>query len=75
VIHGVILNYDMEHIHSWPDGHPCPEACVGRSPKNPKHYKVFKYRTDLQAAGFQPVHGMPVVFGCWSDFTRLTDSV
>ena len=55
------------------DGHPCPAVCVGRSPRNSKYYKVFKYRTDLQTAGFEPVAGMPVVFGRWSDYTRLTE--
>jgi hypothetical protein len=71
---GVILDYDMEHVTSWPRGHPRPEACVGRSPKNAKHYKVFKYRTDLQGASFEPVPGVPLVFGRWSEYARLTDS-
>jgi hypothetical protein len=68
VIGGVILDYDMDRVHDWPYGQPRPDACIGRSQKNPKYYKVFKYRSELEAAGFEPVTGMPVVFGRWSDY-------
>ena len=36
----VTLDYDMETVHSWSDGHARPEACVGRSKDDPKHYQV-----------------------------------
>jgi len=28
---GVSLDYDMETVHSWPNGARSPEACLGRS--------------------------------------------
>src|SRR5947209_2826741 len=31
VIDDVSLDYDMEAVHSWPNGHPRPEACVGQN--------------------------------------------
>jgi hypothetical protein len=71
VAEGVSLEYDMEAVHSWPDGHPRPDACVGRDPDNPNHYKVFKYCNERQAAGYHPVAGTPAVFGSWSDYLKL----
>lgn len=71
VTEGVRLDYDMEAVHSWPDGDPCPEVCVGRAKDDPKHYKVFRYRRDCEAAGYAPIPGMPLVFGAWSDYLRV----
>jgi hypothetical protein len=71
VVEDVVLDYDMEAIHSWPHGHARPDACVGQDPNTPKEYKVFKYKSDLQAAGFKPIAGTAVVFGSWSDYLRL----
>jgi len=71
VIEGVDLDYDMEAVHSWPDGDDSPEACVGRANDNPKRYKVFKYRRELQPAGYQPVAGTAVVFGSWADYLKV----
>lgn len=71
VIEGVRLDYDMEQVHSWPDGHARPEASVGRAPDDSKHYKVFKYIRDRQAAGYQQVTGTPVVFGSWADYLNI----
>jgi hypothetical protein len=71
LVEGVTLDYDMEAVHSWPDGHPRPEVCVGRDPDKPKHYKVFKYVSERQAAGYEPVAGLPAVFGSWKDYLKL----
>jgi hypothetical protein len=68
---GVFLDYDMESVHSWPDGTAQPEACLGQSPDNPNHYKVFKYQSDLEASGYTPVSGSVVVFGSWGDYAAL----
>jgi hypothetical protein len=71
VVEGVSLDYDMEAVHSWPDGHPRPEPSVGRAKDDPKRYKVFKYSSDRQSAGYEPVTGTVLVFGSWSDYVRL----
>jgi hypothetical protein len=61
----------MDAVHDWPDDSACPEAAVGRDGNDVKHYKVFKYRSEREAAGYQPVEGMAVVSGSWSDYLRL----
>lgn len=68
---GVTLDYDMQAVHSWPEGQQRPDACLGRDPNDPKHYKVFKYRHELDAAGFAFVSGTPFVFGAWSDYAKI----
>jgi len=67
---GVELDYDMEAIFAWADGEDRPEARVGRDPSHPKRYKVFKYERECRAAGYEPVAGMPAVFGTWLDYLR-----
>jgi hypothetical protein len=69
VIEGVTLDYDMNAIHLWPDGQPRPNPQLGRDPKHPKHYKVFKFPEELQAAGFEFVHfNTPFFAYSWSDY-------
>lgn len=71
IIEGVSLDYDRKTVHSRLDGHDRPEVCVGRAEDNPKHYKVFKYKSELQSAGYQPVAGNVLVFGTWADYIKL----
>jgi hypothetical protein len=71
VLEGVTLDYDMEAVHSWPDGEARPEASVGLDPNNSTHYKVFKYDSERQAAGFQQVRGTALGFGSWNDYYQV----
>ena len=72
VIDGVSLDYDMNAIHHWPDGQPHPNPQLGRDPKNPKHYVVFKCPDELRAAGFKFVHfNTPFVAYSWPDYRKL----
>jgi hypothetical protein len=71
VIDDVSLDYDMEAVHRWPNGEAQPEVCVGHAPDDPRHFKVFPYTAERQAAGFEPVPGDPIVFGSWSDYLKL----
>jgi hypothetical protein len=71
VVENVTLDYDMDSVHTWPDGQTRPDACVGRAPDNPNRFKVFKYCADRQAAGYLPVAGTAVVFGSWRDYVAL----
>ncbi len=50
-VDAVVLDYNMELVHHWPEGDPCPEVCVGRAKDDPKRYKVFRYGSDCDAAG------------------------
>ncbi|MFO0969058.1 MAG: hypothetical protein U0793_26185 [Gemmataceae bacterium] len=68
---GVTLDYDLNAVHSWPDGACMPEACLGRAPDNPKHYKVFKYAREREAAAYEAIPGTTAPFGSWKDYARL----
>ncbi|MFL5338579.1 MAG: hypothetical protein ACJ8F7_00280 [Gemmataceae bacterium] len=71
VIEGVSLDYDMNAIHIWPDGEDSPNPQLGRNPKNPKHYKVFKFPQELRTAGFEFVNSnTPFVTYSWSDYRK-----
>ena len=71
VVEGVALDYDMNDIHLWPQGQPRPNPQLGRDPKKPKHYQVFKFPDDLQAAGFELVHfNTPFFAYSWSEYRK-----
>jgi hypothetical protein len=68
----VRLDYNMEQVHIWRDGEDAPEVCVGRRKSDPSSYKVFKYESELRAnPDYDPVMGNPLVFGSWSDYSKL----
>jgi len=64
----VNLDYDMNRIHSWPDGErACPE--LGQDQSNPNFYKVFKFPAERNASGFALIgSGAPFVFYSWADY-------
>jgi hypothetical protein len=43
------FNYD-----SWPDGAEPPEQILCTSVSDPHHYKMFKYKRDIDPSEFQP---------------------
>lgn len=71
VVEDVSLDYNMEAVHRGPNGEAPPDVCVGHSPHNLKHFKVFRYKADLEAAAYKLVPGDPVVFGSWADYLNL----
>ncbi len=71
VTEDVLLEYDMNAIHLWPEGRDCPEPQLGRDPRNPKQYKVFKYPNELDAAKFERIDpAPPFVANSWSDYRK-----
>lgn len=68
------LDYNMEQVHAWPDGAKPPEACVGRKPDS-ETYKVFRYSSDRNREGYDPVEGIPLVVGSWFDYLKLRPDV
>ncbi len=71
VTEGVTLDYDMNGVHLWPDGQPCPNPQLGRDPNDPKHYQVFKFPEELNAAAFRLVHSStPIVAYSWSEYRK-----
>lgn len=69
-VEGVTLEQDLLENQNWPDGAEAPTPSLGRDPKNPKHYKEFKYPRELQAAGFTPLSGRAMLFRRWSDYPQ-----
>jgi hypothetical protein len=61
----------MEAVHTRADGESRPEAAVGKDPKHPHEYRVFRTGSALRTAGYQPVTGSAVVFGCWADYLHI----
>lgn len=71
---GVHLDYDMNHIHSWPYGEFRPTPCLARDPKNPKNYKVFKNEDERERAGYEFVaFNAPVVFNFWREYAAASN--
>ena len=68
---GVRLDLDPEVVYSWPEGETRPEACLGRAPDDPKQYKVFRYKKDLESQGYEPLSGSTLVFGSWADYLKI----
>lgn len=69
---GVTLDYDMEAVHTWAEGEPDPDACLGQAPDNPKHYKVFKYRKQLADAGYHLIPHPFHVDASWSKYVKFS---
>jgi hypothetical protein len=68
----VTLEFDIDKILLIPEGSEYGEPCLARSRENAKRYKVFKYRRDLGAAGYEFVaSGTPNVFRSWQDYVRI----
>jgi len=67
---GVSLDYDMMEIPRWSEGQPTPNCVVGMSRSDPKKYKVFKYRNELEDAGYDAVAGSACPAHSWSDYTK-----
>lgn len=64
-----------ENIYLHPAGADMPAPCLGRRRDNPKEYKVFRDRRELEAAGYDYVSsGTPPVFGSWQDYKRFLRS-
>lgn len=70
VIEDVTLDFDKDAIRDYPDFRARSKLAMGRRGDDLKHYKVFKYSSERESAGYQPVAGTPVVFGSWSDYLR-----
>jgi hypothetical protein len=72
LIDDVVLDYDVNAVHLWPDGEPAPQPELGRDPTNPKHYTVFKFPDQRRAAGFEFVQqNTPIDLYSWRDYLRM----
>lgn len=70
----VSLVYKWDHIHAWPYGQHAPSPRLGRDPKNPKHYEVFKFPDDMDRAGYELVSmNTPFFATTWSTYKKQFD--
>ena len=65
---GVSIINDKSDGMEWPSGTTRDLPCLGRSPENPKQYKVFNLIDDLEGARFQSVSGMFDVYASYEDY-------
>lgn len=63
----VALQYPLD-VHEWPDGARRPEIAVGVGGPDRKEYRVFRFDEDRRRAGYERVHGTPLVFRSWTDY-------
>jgi len=71
VTDNVMLDYDMNQIHLWPEGDPRPEPRLGQDPQNERHFKVFRSPEELETTGYKLVNvNTPFVASSWSDYRR-----
>lgn len=42
--------------------------CVGQSPQNPKHFRVFQSKKDCRLAGFESVATVYCKYQSWGEF-------
>jgi hypothetical protein len=60
-----------DNLSVWPPGRQSNAPVMGVSRTDPKHYKVFRSRDALTAAGFAYGGHPPHVHRTWSDHVRV----
>jgi hypothetical protein len=65
------------NVHAWPPGVEAPEQVLCRSSHDPKHYKLFKYREEVDGDEWEPVGLFGGTFSkeSWSRFASRLDSL
>lgn len=72
VAEDVGLEYDMDDVDHWPSGGRRPRPQLGFERKDPKTFKVFRTREQLEASDFEFVQAStPIVVYSWSDYQRI----
>jgi hypothetical protein len=57
-------------LHDWPEGADRPNPVMGVSSVDPKHYKGFKSRAEMEAAGFTFVGPPATAVDTWKSYLR-----
>lgn len=73
---GVTLDYDMQHVHSWPSGTEMSWPCLAHDPQRPNYFKVFRSDAERQREGFILVADtVPSLNNHWKEYTDSRDGV
>lgn len=73
-VEGVSLNRNPG-VPRWDDDPPRPATRLGRSPDDPKAYRVFRTARDLRDAGYSPLAGTVVAVARWSDYLKACEEL
>ena len=66
------------NVHAWPEGTKAPEQVLCRSKEDPKHYKLFKYRREIEGSDWEDTgmnFGGTFSAGSWEAFARSLASL
>jgi hypothetical protein len=66
------------NVHAWPEGARAPEQILGRSLEDPKHYKLFKYRREIDGTDWEDTgmsFGGTFTAESWEAFARSLASL
>src|SRR6056297_1534392 len=67
---GVRLD-EPRNLHLWPDGAPRPEVLLCQSRRDPRQYRVFKSRSDIDDSEYQETGRTYAVFPDWDKFAKI----
>jgi hypothetical protein len=65
------------NVHAWPQGVEAPEQILCRSGSDPRHYKLFKYRDEVDGDEWEPAGLFGGTFSkeSWTRFALGLDSI
>jgi hypothetical protein len=65
------------NVHAWPEGTKAPEQVLCRSKEDPKHYKLYKYRREIEGTDWEDtglLFGGTFTAESWERFRRIMAS-
>ena len=73
---GATLDYDMNHVHSWPSGSEMSSPCLAQDSNRPSYFKVFKNDAEREREGFVLVASTtPALNNHWKEYTDSRDGI
>jgi hypothetical protein len=66
------------NVAAWPEGARRPESVLCRSTEDPKHYKIYKYRNEIEGTEWEETglnFGGTFSKDSWEDFARRLGAV
>ena len=59
-----------EDVHEWPSGADRPEDVLAVARDEPRHFRVFKYRREIDQAQYEPTGMNYAVVPSWEGFLK-----
>jgi len=70
IIDDVNLDDDFLENSIWRNGSDSPGQCVGRAKDNPKNYKVFRNKKELQSEGYEIIGVRAFSYDTWEEWIK-----